>query len=117
MSAPDTSSAHQVRDDPYTIQEGRTKAPPSSLLGRLKSLGPGIVVSGSIVGSGEILLTAGLGASAGFVLLWWVLLSCWLKSLIPGGTRALRHHHRRHLPARPQPDARQVPPAAADPRN
>ena len=82
MSAPDTSSAHQVRDDPYTIQEGRTKAPPSSLLGRLKSLGPGIVVSGSIVGSGEILLTAGLGASAGFVLLWWVLLSCWLKSLI-----------------------------------
>ena len=71
-----------MRDDPYTIQPGRTRAPPTSVLGRLKSLGPGIIVSGSIVGSGEILLTAGLGARAGFVLLWWVLLSCWLKSLI-----------------------------------
>ena len=71
-----------MSDDPYTIQAGRTKPAPTSVLGRLKSLGPGIVVSGSIVGSGEILLTAGLGAAAGFVLLWWVLLSCWLKSLI-----------------------------------
>ena len=71
-----------MSDDPYTIQPGRIKAPPTTLLGRLKSLGPGVVVSGSIVGSGEILLTAGLGAAAGFVLLWWVLLSCWLKSLI-----------------------------------
>ncbi len=52
------------------------------LLGRMRNLGPGIVVSGSIVGSGEILLTAGLGAAVGFVLLWWVLLSCWIKSLI-----------------------------------
>ena len=71
-----------MSDDPYTIQPGRTKAAPTSLVGRLKSLGPGIVVSGSIVGSGEILLTAGLGAAAGFALLWWVLMSCWLKSLI-----------------------------------
>ena len=71
-----------MSDDPYTIQAGRTKVAPTSVLGRVKSLGPGIVVSGSIVGSGEILLTAGLGAAAGFVLLWWVLLSCWLKSLI-----------------------------------
>ena len=71
-----------MSDDPYTIQPGRTKAAPTSIVGRLKSLGPGIVVSGSIVGSGEILLTAGLGAAAGFALLWWVLMSCWLKSLI-----------------------------------
>lgn len=71
-----------MRDDPYTIQPGRTRAPPTTFVGRLKSLGPGVVVSGSIVGSGEILLTAGLGAAAGFTLLWWVLLSCWLKSLV-----------------------------------
>ena len=71
-----------MSDDPYTIQPGRIKDPPTTLLGRLKSLGPGIVVSGSIVGSGEILLTAGLGAVAGFTLLWWVLFSCWIKSLI-----------------------------------
>ena len=71
-----------MSDDPYTIRAGETLAPPATLGGRLKSLGPGIVVSGSIVGSGEILLTAGLGAAAGFVLLWWVLFSCWVKSLI-----------------------------------
>ena len=71
-----------MSDDPYTIRAGETMAPPSTLGGRLKNLGPGIVVSGSIVGSGEILLTAGLGAAAGFVLLWWVLFSCWVKSLI-----------------------------------
>ena len=71
-----------MSDDPYTIQPGRAKPPPTTLGGRLRSLGPGIVVSGSIVGSGEILLTAGLGAAAGFTLLWWVLFSCWIKSLV-----------------------------------
>ena len=68
--------------DPYTIQHGRVREPPTTFLGRMKYLGPGIVVSGSIVGSGEILLTAGLGAAVGFVMLWWVLFPCWVKSLI-----------------------------------
>lgn len=70
------------QDDPYTIQHGGVREPPKTLGQRLKNLGPGIVVSGSIVGSGEILLTAGLGAAVGFVMLWWVLFSCWVKSLI-----------------------------------
>ncbi len=74
--------APTMSDDPYTIEPGATKQPPTTWAGRLKNLGPGIVVSGSIVGSGEILLTAGLGAAAGFTLLWWVLFSCWVKSLI-----------------------------------
>ena len=75
-------SASPMTDDPYTIQPGRIKDPPTSLFGRLRYLGPGIIVSGSIVGSGEILLTAALGAAVGFVMLWWVLFSCWVKSLI-----------------------------------
>ncbi len=74
-----------MTDDPYTIQSGRTREPPTSLFGRLRYLGPGIIVSGSIVGSGEILLTATLGATVGFVLLWWVLFSCWVKSLVQAG--------------------------------
>lgn len=74
--------ARTMSDDPYTIKPGTTKQPPTTWIGRFKYLGPGIVVSGSIVGSGEILLTAGLGAAAGFTLLWWVLFSCWVKSLI-----------------------------------
>ncbi len=70
------------QSDPYTVREGAAISPPSTWKGRLRYLGPSVVISGSIVGSGEIILTSGLGAAAGFVLLWWVLLSCWIKSLI-----------------------------------
>jgi Mn2+/Fe2+ NRAMP family transporter len=41
-----------------------------------------VIVSGSIIGSGEILLTSSLGAVAGFVMLWWVLVACWSKSIV-----------------------------------
>ncbi len=68
--------------DPYTVRPGEAREPPTTARGRLRHLGPSVVVAGSIVGSGEIILTAGLGAAAGFVLLWWVLLSCWIKSLV-----------------------------------
>ena len=68
--------------DPYTIGDGKPKPPPTTRWGRFKYLGPSVIVSGSIVGSGEILLTSGLGAQAGFVLLWWVLVSCWSKSVV-----------------------------------
>ena len=71
-----------ARSDPYTVREGGAVPPPTNWRGRLRYLGPSVVISGSIVGSGEIILTSGLGASAGFILLWWVLLSCWIKSLI-----------------------------------
>ncbi len=68
--------------DPYTQRPGETADAPSGFANRLKHLGPGVIVSGSIVGSGEILLTSSLGAQAGFVLLWWVLLACWSKSIV-----------------------------------
>jgi Mn2+/Fe2+ NRAMP family transporter len=68
--------------DPYTQRPGETADAPHGFFNRLKHLGPGVIVSGSIVGSGEILLTSSLGAQAGFVLLWWVLLACWSKSIV-----------------------------------
>ena len=67
--------------DPY-VHGGEPQAAPASFRARLRQLGPGIVVSGAVVGSGEILLTSNLGAQAGFVMLWWVLLSCWSKSIV-----------------------------------
>ena len=72
----------EQRSDPYTVREGGATAPPTSWRKRLRYLGPSVVISGAIVGSGEMILTSGLGAAAGFVMLWWVLLSCWIKSLI-----------------------------------
>jgi len=55
---------------------------PTSLLQRLKFIGPSIIVTGSVVGSGAIALAPLLGAATGFTLLWWLLLSLWSKPLI-----------------------------------
>jgi Mn2+/Fe2+ NRAMP family transporter len=55
---------------------------PVSFAGRLRHLGPGVIVAGSIVGSGELVLTSSLGAVVGFGLLWFLLLSCWSKTIV-----------------------------------
>lgn len=67
--------------DPYT-SHAAVAAPPVTIAARLRRLGPSVVISGSIVGSGELILTSSLGAAAGFALLWWVLLACWSKSIV-----------------------------------
>jgi Mn2+/Fe2+ NRAMP family transporter len=45
----------------------------------LAAIGPGIVVAGSVIGSGELINTPIQAAKFGFVLLWIVLLSCVIK--------------------------------------
>ena len=55
---------------------------PKTFLDRLKFIGPSVVVTGSVVGSGSIVMTPLLGAAAGFMLLWWLLLSMWSKPII-----------------------------------
>jgi len=68
--------------DPYTVRHGEAHAPPTSFGGRIKYLGPSLIVTGAVIGSGELVLTTSLGAAAGWGLLWWLLLSCWCKSLV-----------------------------------
>jgi len=41
--------------DAYTVRAGETRTAPTGLRGRLRYLGPSIIVSGSVVGSGEII--------------------------------------------------------------
>ena len=53
--------------------------PPQTLWQSLAHLGPGIVLASSIVGSGELIATTIVGAEAGFVLLWLILLGCAIK--------------------------------------
>ena len=55
---------------------------PKTFFERLKFIGPSVVVTGSVVGSGSIVMTPLLGAAAGFLLLWWLLLSMWSKPII-----------------------------------
>lgn len=53
--------------------------PPRGLGPTLRRLGPGMVIAGSIVGSGELVATTKVGAQAGFTLLWVIVLGCVLK--------------------------------------
>ena len=69
-------------DDLYGQHPDAIQEPPTDLKGRLKYLGPGLVLVGSVVGSGEIILTTTLGALVGFSMLWFVLLSCWSKNIV-----------------------------------
>jgi Mn2+/Fe2+ NRAMP family transporter len=60
-------------------QTVETREAPSDWRGALSHIGPGIVVTGSIIGSGELINLPMRAASFGFVLLWAVILSCVVK--------------------------------------
>jgi Mn2+/Fe2+ NRAMP family transporter len=68
--------------DPYLLTDEAIQPPPKSLGSALFQIGPGIILAGSIIGSGELLLTTGLGAKFGFVFLWLILLSCVIKVFV-----------------------------------
>ncbi len=40
--------------DPYTVRHGEAHAPPTNLWRRLKYLGPSLVVTGAVIGSGAV---------------------------------------------------------------
>jgi Mn2+/Fe2+ NRAMP family transporter len=54
-------------------------APPPTLRASLAHLGPGIILASSIVGSGELIAATTVGAEAGFVLLWLIVIGCAIK--------------------------------------
>lgn len=74
-------SMDELRDH-YTQPEGRIEDPPKTWIEAIRYLGPSVIISATIVGSGEIILTASLGAAVGYSMLWWVLFSCWSKSIL-----------------------------------
>lgn len=55
------------------------QSPPTTLGATLLRLGPGMIIAGSIVGSGELIATTKVGAVAGFSLLWLIILGCIIK--------------------------------------
>lgn len=65
---------------PQHSQHGNSDdAAPGGVWKMLAAIGPGIVVTGSVIGSGEMINTPIQAATFGFVLLWAVLLSCVVK--------------------------------------
>lgn len=65
------------QSDGETMAEVRE--PPRHVWGILKELGPGLIVAGSIVGSGELIATTLTGAEAGFWLMWLIIIGCVIK--------------------------------------
>ncbi len=65
--------------NPYLRTPDKVIEPPTDLVGTLKRLGPGFVLSASIVGSGELIATTLFGAKVGFICLWLILFSCLVK--------------------------------------
>jgi manganese transport protein len=68
--------------DRYSLDPAAIKDPPSSFKAKLAFLGPGFILSASIVGSGELIATTILGAKAGFIAFWVILVSCVIKVAI-----------------------------------
>lgn len=56
--------------------------PPATLAGTFRHIGPGLIISAMIVGSGELIVTPKLGAEEGFKLLWFIVLGCLLKVFV-----------------------------------
>src|SRR5262245_11131412 len=68
--------------DPYAMPADALREPPTTLGQALRKIGPGIILAGSIIGSGELLLTTSLGAQYGFLFLWLILYSCVIKVFV-----------------------------------
>jgi len=68
-----------------TVDSARSAGPvdaPTTVRGIVRQLGPGLIITAGIVGSGELIVTPKLGASAGFTLLWFIIVGCVLKVFI-----------------------------------
>jgi manganese transport protein len=73
------TSGNSMSRDPYSRNESGILEPPTSIWGSLRYLGPGFILSASIVGSGELIATTIVGAEAGFMLMWFIIFSCLVK--------------------------------------
>ena len=68
--------------DPYALDPADIEEPPTEFSQIVRRIGPGIVLSASIVGSGELIATTTLGAKVGYTMLWLIILSCLIKSVV-----------------------------------
>ena len=82
MTEKDSQPAAADEVDLYARDAATFLEPPQGIRSTLRYLGPGFILVGSIVGSGELIMTTKLGAQAGFVLLWFVLISCVIKTVV-----------------------------------
>ena len=73
---PETGAAHAGTRAATAVE------PPATLRGTLAHLGPGVIIAGAIVGSGELFATTATGARAGIGLLWLIVAGCLIKVFV-----------------------------------
>ena len=73
-----------LRPEDAAVGDGSdgVKEPPRSFGGIARALGPGLIIAGAIVGSGELIATTKAGAQAGIALLWLIILGCLVKVFV-----------------------------------
>ena len=71
-----------VLKDPYAYHTEDVQEPPTAFWPIMKRIGPGMILAASIVGSGELIATTTLGAEVGYLALWIIIISCFLKPAI-----------------------------------
>ncbi len=74
--------AATAQQDPYALNPANISDPPRAFKGIVRYLGPGLILASSIVGSGELIATTVLGAENGYILLWLIVLSCLVKTVV-----------------------------------
>jgi len=68
--------------DPYQFYPDEIQTPPTGFRAILRRIGPGVALSASIVGSGELIATTTLGAQVGYQALWVIVASCLAKVFV-----------------------------------
>jgi manganese transport protein len=74
--------AAQKIANPYVLSSDKIEDPPQTFVAIFRRIGPGLILAGSIVGSGELIATTVLGAENGYLLLWLILISCVIKTVV-----------------------------------
>ncbi|MGB3953782.1 MAG: Nramp family divalent metal transporter [Brooklawnia sp.] len=69
----------EAQDDPYVLDPSKIMEPPKGWGPSLRFLGPGMITSAAVVGSGELITATTLGSRVGMVLLWLVFVSTFVK--------------------------------------
>ncbi|RPI50181.1 MAG: hypothetical protein EHM55_21995, partial [Acidobacteria bacterium] len=74
----------EVQDPAYDpdLADAGVSPPPRGWLATSSHLGPGLIISAAIVGSGELIVTPKVGAASGFSLLWFVVFACIVKVFV-----------------------------------
>ncbi len=72
----------EVPRNPYRLHPDSVLKPPERFFPILGRIGPGLILTSTIVGSGELVATTVLGAENGYTLLWLILVSCIVKIVV-----------------------------------